>query len=82
MKDVKDVKVTELRARLPAYLERVRRGEHLKVTSRGHVIAEMVPPTPNVENASAARKLLRGSVVCFNRPLEPVVAPDEWDVSR
>ncbi|MGO9593724.1 MAG: type II toxin-antitoxin system prevent-host-death family antitoxin [Steroidobacteraceae bacterium] len=32
---MKDVKVTELRARLPAYLERVRRGEHLKVTSRG-----------------------------------------------
>ncbi|MGC2463042.1 MAG: type II toxin-antitoxin system prevent-host-death family antitoxin [Steroidobacteraceae bacterium] len=79
---MKDVKVTELRARLPAYLERVRRGEHLKVTSRGHVIAEIVPPTPNVENASAARKLLRGSVVCFNRPLEPVVAPDEWDVNR
>ena len=79
---MKDVKVTELRARLPAYLERVRRGEHLKVTSRGHVIAEIVPPAPSVENASAARKLLRGSVVCFNRPLEPVVAPDEWDLNR
>jgi prevent-host-death family protein len=79
---MKDVKVTELRAHLPAYLERVRRGEHLKVTSRGHVIAEIVPAAPRVENASAARKLLRGSVVCFNRPLEPVVAPDEWDVNR
>lgn len=41
-----DVNVTELRQNLPAYLDTVRRGQRLKVTSRGCVIAEIVLPPP------------------------------------
>jgi prevent-host-death family protein len=40
---MKDVKVTVLRQKLPQYLARVRRGERLRVTSRGRPIAELAP---------------------------------------
>jgi prevent-host-death family protein len=36
-----DVNVTDLRHNLPSYLERARRGERIRVTSRGEVIAKI-----------------------------------------
>lgn len=79
---MKDVKVTELRQNLPAYLARVRKGERLRVTSRGKVIAELAPPAAADGDVQAARARLRGSVVRFDRPTEPVFDPEEWDVNR
>ena len=79
---MKDVKVTELRQNLPAYLARVRRGERLRVTSRGKVIAELAPPTPSRDEVAAARARLRGSVRRYERPLEPVIDPGDWDMNR
>jgi prevent-host-death family protein len=79
---VKEVNITELRQNLPGYLARVRRGERIKVTSRGRVVAELVPPTSSPEEAAAARARLRGSVRRYERPLDPVIEPDEWDVNR
>jgi len=79
---MKDVKVTELRQNLPAYLARVRKGERLRVTSRGKVIAEIAPPAAADSDVQAARARLRGSVLRFDRPTEPVFDPDEWDVNR
>jgi antitoxin (DNA-binding transcriptional repressor) of toxin-antitoxin stability system len=79
---MKDVKVTELRQNLPAYLARVKRGERLRVTSRGKVIAELSPPTPDESEVRSARERLRSSVLRFDRPTEPVFDPDEWDVNR
>lgn len=79
---MKDVKVTELRQDLPAYLARVRRGERIRVTSRGQVVAEIVPPAASPDAAAAARARLRGSVRRFDRPLEPVIEPDEWNMNR
>ena len=79
---MKSVKVTELRQNLPAYLARVRRGERVQVTSRGRVIAEIAPPTVQREEAKAARERLRGSVVRYDRPLDPVIDPAEWDANR
>lgn len=77
-----DVNVTELRRKLPAFLERVRRGERVKVTSRGRVIAELTPPTATAEEAAVARRRLRGSVLRYDRPLEPVLEPGEWKANR
>ena len=37
------VNVTELRANLPSYLGKVRKGEEIAVTSRGSVIARILP---------------------------------------
>ena len=79
---MKEVKVTELRQNLPAYLARVRRGERVRVTSRGKVIAELAPPAPSASESAAAWQRLRGTVLRFERPTEPVFDPKEWDVNR
>ncbi len=79
---MKEVKVTELRQNLPAYLARVRRGERVRVTSRGKVIAELAPPAPSASESAAAWQRLRGTVLRFDRPTEPVIDPEEWDVNR
>ncbi len=52
----KDIKVTELRQKLPEYLARVR--------------------------AAAARARLKGSVLRYDHPLDPVIAPAEWEMNR
>lgn len=79
---MKDVKVSELRQRLPEYLAKVRRGARLRVTSRGRAIAEISPPAPTPGEAAAARARLRGSVLRFDRPLDPAVAPEDWEANR
>lgn len=38
-----EVKVSEFRARLPSYLARVKAGETLAISSRGRVIARLIP---------------------------------------
>ena len=79
---MRDVNVTELRQNLPAYLARVKRGEKIKVTSRGKVIAEIVPPAADKDEAAAARARLRGSVLRYERPIDPVFDADEWEMNR
>lgn len=79
---MKEVKVTELRQNLPAYLAKVRRGECVRITSRGKVVAELAPPAPAESESETAWKRLRGSVLRFDRPTDPVIDPKEWDVNR
>ncbi len=79
---MKEIRVTDLRQNLPAYLARVRRGERIKVTSRGKVVAELGPPAPSPDEVGGARARLRGSVRRYDRPLEPVNDPSEWEVNR
>ena len=79
---MKEVNVTELRQNLPGYLAKVRRGERIKVTSRGKVVAELAPPAASPASVEAARTRLRGSVRRYERPLEPMIDPGEWDVNR
>ena len=79
---MKDVKVTLLRQKLADYLARVRRGERLRVTSRGRAIAELAPPSAAKDGAEAARARLRGSVRRYEHSLAPVINPAEWDANR
>ena len=79
---MKQVNVTTLRQNLPEYLAMVAEGESLSVTLRGRVIAEIKPPLPPSEESSAARARLRGSLVSYAAPLEPVMAADEWEMNR
>jgi len=79
---MKDVKVTALRQKLPEYLARVRRGERVRVTSRGRVVAEIVPAAAGKDDAESARKRLRGSVKRWERPLEPAFNPRDWDANK
>jgi prevent-host-death family protein len=77
-----NVNITELRQNLPAYLKRVRQGERIRVTSRGQVVAELAPPTASADEVALARRRLRGSVVRYDDPLEPAIAPQEWVVNQ
>lgn len=43
------VGVRELRQNLSRYLERVKEGETLTVTERGHEVARLVPSSPDVD---------------------------------
>ena len=79
---MKHVKVTELRQNLPEYLARVARGERVRVTSRGKVIVEISPPSASADEAQSARQRLRGSVVRYDRPLDPVIEPEDWEMDR
>lgn len=49
------VSVTELRNHLPTFLGKVKTGEEVAVTSRGKVIARLVP---EVDESNAARQRL------------------------
>ena len=77
-----DVNVTDLRQNLPAYLERARRGELIRVTSRGAVIAEITGPKATEEEAELIRRRLRGSVLRYDLPDEPAYTPDEWTINQ
>jgi antitoxin (DNA-binding transcriptional repressor) of toxin-antitoxin stability system len=77
-----EITVTRLRRGLWACLDEVRRGQRLKVTLRGRVIAEVVPPAADKGEADAARARLRGSVLRYDRPLEPVFDSAEWEMNR
>lgn len=77
-----NVTVTELRQNLRAYLAKVHRGARVRITSSGKVIAEMIPPSADKATAAVSRARLRGSVTTYERPLDPVLAADEWDMNR
>jgi len=77
-----DVSVTDLRQSLPFYLERARRGERIRVTSRGAVIAEISPPKVADEEAKLIRGKLRGAVLQYDAPTEPTHAPEEWAANQ
>jgi len=77
-----EVNVTTLRQHLPEYLARVARGERVRVTSRGRVIAEITPPAPAADATQAARQRLRGSLVRYDAPTEPVLPAEDWEMSR
>jgi prevent-host-death family protein len=79
---MKEVNVTQLRQNLPGYLAKVRRGDRIRVTSRGKVVAELAPPASSPDMVAAARARLRGSVRRYERPLGPVVDAGEWDMNR
>jgi prevent-host-death family protein len=79
---VADVNVTDLRQNLPAYLERARRGERIRVTSRGEVIAEISPPKATQQEVETIRSQLRGSLVHYELPMQPAHDSKEWSANQ
>jgi prevent-host-death family protein len=77
-----EVNVTDLRQSLPSYLERARRGERIRVSSRGEVIAEISSPKAAEEEAELIRGQLRGSVLQYESPTEPAHTEEEWAALR
>ncbi|MDN5869912.1 MAG: type II toxin-antitoxin system prevent-host-death family antitoxin [Nitrococcus sp.] len=64
------VSVREAREQLSRLLESVKRGEHVKITRRGQVVAQLAPPEPR--DAGQARALVRAEL---RRALPPARAP-------
>jgi len=77
-----DVSVADLRENLSGYLERARRGERIRVTSRGKVIAEISAPKAAHEEAEVIRKQLRGTVLHHESPIEPAHTEEEWTAGQ
>jgi prevent-host-death family protein len=77
-----DVNVTDLRQNLPSYLDRARRGERIRVTSRGALIAEITAPKATEEEAELIREQMRGAVVRYESPTEPAHATEDWSVNQ
>ena len=57
-----EVPVTTFRKHLPEYLDKVRIGEDISLTSRGKVIARLVPPVD--ERLSAREQLAQLRAAC------------------
>ncbi|MEP6591765.1 MAG: type II toxin-antitoxin system prevent-host-death family antitoxin [Gemmatimonadota bacterium] len=55
--------ITELKARLSAYLDIVRQGDEVLVTDRGRVIARLSPVTGDLQEASRRELLIRSGRV-------------------
>jgi len=83
MRDTREtVSISEFKATCLARLERVRRtGRSLVITKRGEPIAEVIPPSAD----TSARRWLgsaSGSGRIVGDLIEPVLSPDEWEVTR
>ena len=76
---MREVKVTDLRNNLPAYLAVVQGGEELRVVSRGKVIARLVPEQNDVD-AARERLLALRQTVQLGDVLSPLDL--EWDAER
>ncbi len=57
------INVTEFRQHLPKFLKRVSQGEELQITSRGKVIARLVPEPDEVDAAIQRLKRLQGAII-------------------
>ena len=76
---MREVNVTELRNHLPAYLGAVRGGEQLLITSRGKVVAKLIPSSDPKQESRAFLESLRtkcrvGDVVTS--------VGDRWEADR
>ena len=60
---MQQVNVTELRSNLPQYLQKVRKGVELQITSHGKSIARLIPEHGDVEEAKKRLLELRGTMI-------------------
>lgn len=72
-----EVNVTDLRSRLPEFLDRANRGEEVRVTRRGKVIARLMPPSDRRRAARLELEVLRSEAT-----IGDVESPlgEQWEV--
>lgn len=70
------VNISELRANLLNYLKKAKEGHEIIITSHGEILATIVPPIDQIQQAKAKLKQLAKSAV-----VKDVVSPtkDKWD---
>jgi len=74
-----EVSVTTFRNHIPAYLDKVRKGEDIALTSRGKVIARLLPPEDERQKARQRLAELRAT-----SRIDDVISSvdEEWEVDR
>jgi prevent-host-death family protein len=77
---VEEINITELRQKLPAYIEQVRKGKELKITVRGKVVARLVP---TADEGEAARRWLSALRKSGKVHIGDVVSPagEQWEAA-
>lgn len=72
-----EVSVTTFRNHIPDYLGKVRKGENIALTSRGKIIARLLPPGD--ERLNARQRLSELRATCH---IGDVVSPldEKWEV--
>lgn len=70
------VTVTTFRKHIPDYLGRVRLGEDIALTSRGKVIARLVPPADERQSAQEQLAALRAAC-CIGDVVTPL--EEKWE---
>ena len=71
------IAVSELRANLMKVLERVNNGDHIQITSRGKVIAQLMP-SENIREKAKARLLTLSKTAKIMDVMNPI--DETWDV--
>ncbi len=71
-----EVTVTTFRKHIPDYLGKVRKGEDISLTSRGKVIARLVPPVDERQSAREQLAALRSSTYFIDDIISPIDV--EW----
>jgi len=72
------IAISELRANLMKFINEVKNGSTISVTSRGKIVAKIVPPDISKKNADKKLKELRKTAI-----IKDVVSPikENWDVN-
>ncbi len=68
---------SEFKPKAFAYLRRVARGDRVCITDRGRKVADIVP---HRDACAADLAAMRGLVLRYDRPLEPL--GDAWEAQR
>lgn len=71
-----EVSVTTFRKHIPDYLGKVRKGEDISLTSRGKVIARLVPPEDERKSAQQQLAALRAGSIYVGDVISPIDV--EW----
>lgn len=74
-----EVPVTTFRKHIPDYLGKVRKGDDISLTSRGKVIARLVPPADERKSAQEQLAALRAGVTYIGDIISPIDV--EWEAN-
>jgi prevent-host-death family protein len=79
---VKEVAISEFKAKCLALLEQVRKTRQpIRVTRHGKPVAEIIPPSP-VQDRSAWIGSMKGKMEILGDIISPAADEDEWEVLR
>lgn len=75
---MRQINASEFKAKCLGILDEVNRtGEPVTIVKRGKPVAQLVPAAPGA--GRYPQEALLGTVTILGDPLEPVLAPEDWE---